>query len=479
MAALLLVGFVGAPRLSAAPFMDYKIGDIAKEDIISPLQLVVIDPEETALLRKQEAARAPVFYRYYTNSPAEVEDAFREVFAQTRSNFLNRVQAAFKRRQLDQATTSSTRFRQMAGAFQKFNRLFPVSGSLAELWAEGASDATLQSSLAAMLRQAMEKPVRPGNIPPEARLGPVRLVPMSGAEDSLTLEEAERRGIAYPRTNLVALKQARDSLARAFPADEQDVAKFLGSLLQVSCVPDLALIRQAMAKRTESLYAADRYEAGQVIVKQGQVIDRKARAALDQLREKAAIGRLQNELAQTQEQAQKKTAWALRLVMVLAAVVVVLCGLVVWAARRRRKPNLLPARLEDGAPAGILECPACAENIVVAAGPGDAAQTRLRRQMGPHLARWLMDKFVRRLLHDRSRLAETQEAAAAEMAEFDARLEKLQAPIQERLRAYEQRIAELEAQLARQGEENRELIKAKIAMVRDHLTATKSQLELN
>ena len=101
--ALVPAGSACAPELEAAPFADYRIGDTAKEDIISPLQFVVIDPEETALLRKQEAARAPVFYRYYTNSSAEVEDAFREAFAQTRSNFLNRVQAAFKRRQLDQA----------------------------------------------------------------------------------------------------------------------------------------------------------------------------------------------------------------------------------------------------------------------------------------------------------------------------------------------------------------------------------------
>jgi len=47
------------------------------------------------------------------------------------------------------------------------------------------------------------------------------------------------------------------------------------------------------------------------------------------------------------------------------------------------------------------------------------------------------------------------------------------------MRAYELRIVELEKELALKGEENRELTKAKIQVMRKQLEATKEWLELN
>ena len=75
-------------KLPATEFSDYKIGDIAREDIIARAQMVVIDPEETAALKQKEAGRVPVIWRYYTNAVDEVEGAFRSAFAVTRSNLL-------------------------------------------------------------------------------------------------------------------------------------------------------------------------------------------------------------------------------------------------------------------------------------------------------------------------------------------------------------------------------------------------------
>jgi hypothetical protein len=67
------------------------------------------------------------------------------------------------------------------------------------------------------------------------------------------------------------------------------------------------------------------------------------------------------------------------------------------------------------------------------------------------------------------------------MAELEARLEKVQAPLQERLQAYERRIADLEKELTVKGEENRELIKAKIQIIRKQLEIEreKNRLEFN
>jgi FtsZ-binding cell division protein ZapB len=83
----------------------------------------------------------------------------------------------------------------------------------------------------------------------------------------------------------------------------------------------------------------------------------------------------------------------------------------------------------------------------------------------------LKEKAMSSLVSQRSDMMEAQHAAAAEMAELERRLNELQTPLQDRLRAYEGRIADLEKALAAKGEENRELIKAKIALMRKQLDA--------
>ena len=110
--------------------------------------------------------------------------------------------------------------------------------------------------------------------------------------------------------------------------------------------------------------------------------------------------------------------------------------------------------------------------------PGSCA-AELRARLVPHLARLLKDKLVQKLLSQRTELLEAQKKAAFEMTELETRLEKIHAPLQERLRAYEQRIGELEKELAQKGEENCALIQLKIQMVRSQLEATRDKLTLN
>jgi hypothetical protein len=58
-------------------------------------------------------------------------------------------------------------------------------------------------------------------------------------------------------------------------------------------------------------------------------------------------------------------------------------------------------------------------------------------------------------------------------------LEEVQTPLLERLHAYEQRISELEASLAGQSQENRELLKLKIDLLREQLAAERGASRLN
>ena len=170
----------------------------------------------------------------------------------------------------------------------------------------------------------------------------------------------------------------------------------------------------------------------------------------------------------------------------------------------RGKPaSLMPARVAGGgAPAGIISCPSCDENIVIPAEAvenlstnaptwqqraraaeqrAERAHAAIRAGVLPHFADWLKQKFVRGLVSERSQMLDAQKSAAGELAELERRLDELHTPLQERLHAYEKRIAELDKLLAAKGEENRELLRAKIRLTRQQLENARARnpLEFN
>jgi hypothetical protein len=105
----------------------------------------------------------------------------------------------------------------------------------------------------------------------------------------------------------------------------------------------------------------------------------------------------------------------------------------------------------------------------------NAAQPNLE----PHLVAALKDAIVQELATQRRELLAGQQAAAAELTELARRLEAVQTPMLECLRAYEQRIQELENELGEQTKENRELLKLKIEMIRNQLEAERSRVNFN
>jgi len=482
-ALLAAVALSSLPELSATEFSDYKIGDTAREDIIARSQLVVIDAEETAALKQKEAGRVPVIWRYYTNTVDEVEKDFRSAFAATRSNFQSAVEVAFNRPKLGLAGVSTPKFQRLALSFQKKNKSFPVSTNLAELWALDQSDHVLQASLAAILREAMSRPIRlNGAMPRDFKPGfTARLVPLAERNQTVALEMAEQLGKNLPRTNIVLLRIARTNLLESFPPEERRTAKFLASLLRPNCVLEMDLTLEARAKRAAAVLVADHYEAGQVIAKQGQVIDKKILATLDQLRERIVLADLQEQIRQDELKAAQAESRNRSITMAAAALFLVLVPVIWRLARRRQVLSLLPARLsQDENGATVVSCPSCSETIVVPNGPSDALTSAdVRVRLLPHIARLMMDKFVQKLISQRTTTIDAQQMAAAELAALEQRLAKIHAPLRDRLQAYAQRISELEKDLAQKGEENRELIKAKILMVRKQLEAEKNLVAFN
>lgn len=135
-----------------------------------------------------------------------------------------------------------------------------------------------------------------------------------------------------------------------------------------------------------------------------------------------------------------------------------------WMDRRSSGPVLSVVTGDPGTDGGDWKARALA-----AEARADKATALLRARLMPQMARWMMSELVQRLVSHRSGLLSSQQQAEREVAELERRLEQLQAPLAERLRAYEQRIADLERELAAKGEENRELLKARIASARQKL----------
>ena len=109
--------------------------------------------------------------------------------------------------------------------------------------------------------------------------------------------------------------------------------------------------------------------------------------------------------------------------------------------------------------------------------PPPAVNTLLnsvQSSLAPHLVDALKDAVVQELAAQRRELLAGQQAAAAELTELARRLEAVQTPMLERLRAYEQRIGELERDLADQSKENRELLKLKIDLLREKIEAERT-----
>lgn len=460
-----------APSIVAKEPGEYRLDDTLLEDIIAPVALTVVNPDATEALKLKESVRVPIIVRFDPTAVHTVERELREVFAYNRSNFLNSVEASFGQRRLNETSVVGPEFQTLIEEFNRKHKTFPLSGDLAAVWARGESGLVEQAALFARVREIMERPIRPVAWPDNLKLSyTVRMVTMTNSDEVLTLEISDERGVHRPRTELIALSDARAVFEEMFPADERALAKFAAIWLRPNCYADVEVTRQDRARRTESLKITDNYEAGQLIARAGQIVDVKLLAALQELHERTAASRLQNQIVREQAQGaqiRERSQW---LATGLVLVTLVSIATFVWLLRRR-PVTLLPARIARE-PKGdrLLEVGPGAETW----SPRSAIRAGMLRQLG-HLLR---EKLVRGLMSQRGQLLEAQNSAAAEMAELERRLNELQAPLQERLRAYENRIADLEKALTVKGEENRELIKAKIQLTRRQLEAERARNRL-
>jgi len=478
-----VVTFSIITSVSAKELADYRIGDTVVEDVVAPVPLMVVDAEATAALKEKEALRIPVAFRLDKTAAAVVELEMRETFSLARSNFVQLMHSSFHHTKLEEFQLETEQFDKLLASFKKRDKNFPLTTPLAEEWALGREGFAEYISLLARVQQAMQQPIRVDNLTNAPKIGSqVTLVSVKGERENITLEDLKERGVNTGKTNLLTLSRARLALLEKFGPDEQDFGKYAARCLKVNTFLEAELTLAARARHTDPLFVADNYQAGQVVARKGQRVDRKIIAAFGQIQEKTVAGRLQQQVAQQKEQAEREKAAALQAresnqwlfggVIALGALSLVS---VTWLLLRRKSAGtMLPAVVGNAVTTSTPADSEWQQRALVAEEKAARAQDAIRSGV----VEQLKDKAVSSLVSQRSAMLEAQQAAAAEMVELERRLNELRAPLQERLKTYEGRIAELEKALAAKDAENRELIRAKIDLMRQQLEAERSGSKL-
>jgi hypothetical protein len=500
----------------------YKVGDIAQADITASVPFDVVNPQATAALKANKAKYVPVIFRVDYPMTNDITRDFLANFDQAHSEFNSELTATFQTN-INDTVIASPDFGYFVTEFNVVNKKFPITTGLAEVWARGDADAQFRDQWLGRIVQAMSRPVQADGLPAEYEFHKIRLVPVKSMNQPLTFEVA-KKGHAVMATDVVTISNLRAQFRGEFSQEEQPVAQALSQFLDPNCAPDADLTRQARESIVGPLKATDHYAAGQIVVRQGQTVDAEAKAALDAYAEKLVPGALNQQIAaehqnalqqqqiaaqaqqhaqQEQEEAQSQKAAAVLaqmqqqqallerklaesqaqqereqaavmrqqafaaqdiatkirernewLVAGIATVSALALLVILWVIRRQRPvPISVPAKLQK------MENPAMMAHT----------------ELAPYLAQTLKEAVVQGLAAQRAELLHMQRLAASEIAELVHRLDQLQTPMQERLRTYQDRIQELQKELAVRTEENRELLKMKIEMMRQQIEAEQGQ----
>jgi hypothetical protein len=169
------------------------------------------------------------------------------------------------------------------------------------------------------------------------------------------------------------------------------------------------------------------------------------------------------------------TVYALSVVFVLTFILTFYVGVLYFRERRRIKAikaaaseanPLLPALTETR---DVLSDEDWRQRALIAEARAGSQAMLLREQLMPELTEFVKQSLVQGLAAQRDALLTMQQQAMQSLIEMESRLAALQAPMQDRIRAYETRITELEKDISAQGAEMREMTRTILKLMRQKL----------
>jgi hypothetical protein len=171
------------------------------------------------------------------------------------------------------------------------------------------------------------------------------------------------------------------------------------------------------------------------------------------------------------------TTYALGIVFILVFILTSYVALLFFRERKRmnqanfiNNPPLGMTRNEDNLSLEEWRSRALAAESVA----GNQAMV-LREQLMPELSEFVKQSLVQGLATQRDALMAMQQQAMNSLVEMESRLAALQAPMQDRIRAYETRITELEREISTQSAEMRELTRTILQLMRKKLDEEQAQ----
>lgn len=472
--------------------LDYRLGEPARADILTPIELFVFDTERTEQFRQTEAQRVPPIFRFNPRRASDVEQDLRADFADARRVFLELVEARFEHRILATRELAEPAFAEVAGVFHSRRAAFPLSRSLAELWALGdtGEDAVLERwvhRLTQLERRYIRDDAFPPGDPPGTEVVRITVASEDGVAGDPTAAETSGKTVAW--TNLLALSSWRRELWQNAADAERPVALYLNGFLRPNCVFDLDRTQEARAKRVEIIHAMDHYAAGPVIARRGESIDSRIQRALAETQRSTAANRgravpeepksrrgeetevglaARPEAAAPASAARRPTQVATKRLGFWLLFAVGSCALFAWLwLRRSLRPNASPQLYSEQT--ALTRERNWRRRALAAEARADKTFAVLRAGLLPHLARWMMGEMLQRMLWQRRALLASQQQAERDIAHLTERLDSIHASLEQRLNAYERRIAELETELASKDQQNQELLRARLEWTRQKL----------
>lgn len=440
------------PRPAVVP--DWPIGARADRDVITPIELVVQDPEETQLLQDRATARVALIYRLDMSAPAEAAKRLERAFFDAREQFRSSAANQFGRYPVPEFAFEGDLFAKFATAWQEKWNGFPASMELLRAWAGGDAGRDQLMPLTELLAHYQgERRIRESTVEPDSGLGQpdVRLVAVERPDMPLTMADVEKAAVMVPRTEFVPLAKARLDLQAQLPELDAKLGRFIAAQLQANVLYEEALTREERRATVGSISSIDRYRAGQALIRKGDVVTPAARAALDQLRSVAPEGvAVVETLPEAAPPAtivmQEPVPWYGGMGTLIAVSILVLALAILFLARRVHRTHAIVQH-------------STALTVMQAERESTPGENPERAKI---VERALRDAAVQSLYGQRQQLAEQNRQATEKLEDLEARISRLQPQIRAKLKAYEERIAELQGELATVRAENRDKLREQL-----------------